>query len=68
MEEKKLSLEDVVDSLVMSLKPKPYNIEEKKLIIDDFLTYLQRKGLVTSEEIFRVEEAYFKKLEEAIGD
>jgi hypothetical protein len=62
--EKKLSLEDVVDSLVMSLKPKPYNIEEKKLIIDDFLTLLQRKGLVTSEEIFKTEEAYFKKLEE----
>jgi hypothetical protein len=66
MEEKKLSLEDVVDALVISLKPKPYNIEEKKLIIDDFLTILQRKGLVTSEEIFKTEEAYLKKLEEAV--
>jgi len=66
MTSKRLTLEDVMDSLVMALKPKPFTIDEKKLIIDDFLTLLQRRGLVTSSEIFRVEEAYFKKLEEAI--
>jgi len=66
MTSKRLTLEDVMDSLVMALKPKPFTIDEKRLIIDDFLTLLQRRGLVTSSEIFRVEEAYFKKLEEAV--
>jgi len=55
MSERKLSLEDVMDALAKTLSPKPFTVEEKLSIVDDFLTLLQRKGLVTSEEILKFE-------------
>jgi len=62
VEEKKLDIRDVLDSLVHTLKPRAFRVEEKMSIIDDFLTLLQRKGLITSEEIMKLEETYFKEI------
>jgi len=64
VEKRELNIKDVLDALVLTLSPKPFREEEKLSIIDDFLTILQRKGLITSEEIMELEEAYLKEIKE----
>jgi hypothetical protein len=62
-ERREITVEDVVEALVLTLSPKPLTAEEKMVIIDDVLTQLQRKGLVTSSQIFKTEKSLLRKLQ-----
>jgi hypothetical protein len=62
-ERREITVKDVVEALVLTLSPKPFTAEEKMSIIDDVLTQLQRKGLVTSREIFRTEKSLLRRLQ-----
>jgi hypothetical protein len=62
-ERREITAKDVVEALVLTLSPKPLTAEEKMAIIDDVLTQLQRKGLVTSREIFRTEKSLLRRLQ-----
>ena len=61
-ERREITAKDVVEALVLTLSPKPLTAEEKMAIIDDVLTQLQRKGLVTSREIFETEKSLLRRL------
>jgi len=62
-ERREIRVEDVVEALVLTLSPKPLTAEEKMSIIDDVLTQLQRKGLVTSYQIFKTEKSLLRRLQ-----
>jgi hypothetical protein len=62
-ERREITVKDVVEALVLTLSPKPLTAEEKMAIIDDVLTQLQRKGLVTSREIFETEKSLLRRLQ-----
>lgn len=62
-ERREITAKDVVEALVLTLSPKPLTAEEKMAIIDDVLTQLQRKGLVTSREIFQTEKSLLRRLQ-----
>jgi hypothetical protein len=62
-ERREITAKDVVEALVLTLSPKPLTAEEKMAIIDDVLTQLQRKGLVTSREIFETEKSLLRRLQ-----
>jgi DNA-binding IscR family transcriptional regulator len=62
-ERREITVKDVVEALVLTLSPKPLTAEEKMSIIDDVLTQLQRKGLVTSREIFETEKSLLRRLQ-----
>jgi len=62
-ERREITVKDVVEALVLTLSPKPLTAEEKMSIIDDVLTQLQRKGLVTSWQIFQTEKSLLRRLQ-----
>jgi DNA integrity scanning protein DisA with diadenylate cyclase activity len=63
LERREITAKDVVEALVLTLSPKPLTAEEKMSIIDDVLTQLQRKGLVTSWQIFQTEKSLLRRLQ-----